>query len=272
MLPKSYIKILFIVLCLSFLGCTKIADLAGQKDPSFLNTPQNLFAIQGVLGDSIYLSWSAVSKAKNYLIFQSSTHDGEYEQIAQSSTNYFALTNPSPKDFFYKVQAKAGATLSLESEGVQGINLDPTKTHLLKAYLMPLFLNQYVNNGDGTIKDNKTGLTWQKCSAGETGENCDEGGSASHDYASAKNYCNSLNLGGRTDWRLPEINELLTLLHDSEELPAINENFFSHKFDYHWSNTEYVADLDFAWSLFFNGGMIMEDAKTSTISVICVAP
>lgn len=58
----------------------------------------------------------------------------------------------------------------------------------------------YTDNGDGTVTDNITGLMWQQ----------DPGTKMS--YADAVSTLNSFNLGGYTDWRLPTIKELYSLI------------------------------------------------------------
>jgi hypothetical protein len=60
--------------------------------------------------------------------------------------------------------------------------------------------NAFVNNGDGTVSDSKTGLMWQ--SSGSQGRNWEE----------QLSYCERLNLATHTDWRLPDIKELQTLV------------------------------------------------------------
>ncbi len=58
-----------------------------------------------------------------------------------------------------------------------------------------------VDNGNGTVTDNNTGLMWQKDSAGPI------------NWHKAMSYAASLSLGGHSDWRLPERNELSMLYH-----------------------------------------------------------
>ena len=60
----------------------------------------------------------------------------------------------------------------------------------------------YTDNSDGTIKDNATGLTWQKCSRGLSVLTCATGSATATDWVTANSYCNSLNLASKT-WRLP---------------------------------------------------------------------
>ncbi len=58
----------------------------------------------------------------------------------------------------------------------------------------------YTDNGNGTVTDNVTGLMWQK----------DMGSKISFDDAQAT--AEALNLGGYTDWRVPTIKELYSLI------------------------------------------------------------
>ncbi len=56
------------------------------------------------------------------------------------------------------------------------------------------------DNGDGTVIDGVTGLTWQK------GHN-----SLRLSYYDAEHRCEALDLGGRTNWRLPNLKELFSI-------------------------------------------------------------
>lgn len=58
----------------------------------------------------------------------------------------------------------------------------------------------YTNNNDGTITDLVTGLTWQK----NMGEKMT--------FDEAKTLAESLSLGGHSDWRIPTIKELYSLI------------------------------------------------------------
>ncbi len=66
----------------------------------------------------------------------------------------------------------------------------------------------YVSNGDGTVTDLNTGLMWQQ----------DPGNKVT--YAEAEAGADSLGLGGYSDWRLPTIKELYSLILFSGEDPS----------------------------------------------------
>jgi len=61
--------------------------------------------------------------------------------------------------------------------------------------------NQFMDNNNGTVSDLTTGLTWQQADSGE-GMN----------WGDALAYCESLELAGQDDWRLPNAKELQYLV------------------------------------------------------------
>ncbi len=68
----------------------------------------------------------------------------------------------------------------------------------------------YTDNGNGTITDNVTGLTWQQ--GPDTDGNTTLNASDKLTYANAVSYCSNLSLGGQSDWRLPDIKTLYSLI------------------------------------------------------------
>ncbi len=79
--------------------------------------------------------------------------------------------------------------------------------------------NQFSDNGDGTITDLATGLMWQQ-SDDSTGRNWQE----------ALEYAETLTLAGETDWRLPNVHELQSIVDYTRSLqetdsPSIDPMF-----------------------------------------------
>jgi hypothetical protein len=62
-------------------------------------------------------------------------------------------------------------------------------------------MNDFVDNGNGTITDNATGLTWMQSDSGAFGGGTY--GDGSLNWQEALNFCESLEAGGVSDWRLP---------------------------------------------------------------------
>ena len=101
----------------------------------------------------------------------------------------------------------------------------------------------YTDNGDGTVTDASTGLMWQ------------QDGSTSKSWSEALAYCEALNLGGYTDWRLPNIKELRSLVDYSRYNPAINTTYFPNTAaSWYWSSTSLAYYTSGAWVMHFDDG------------------
>jgi Protein of unknown function (DUF1566). len=70
-------------------------------------------------------------------------------------------------------------------------------------------------NNNGTVTDETTNLTWQQI----TDKNI-------MNWNEAIDYCRKLNIGNYTNWRLPTIHELKSLVNYSKYDPAIDTNYF----------------------------------------------
>jgi len=69
--------------------------------------------------------------------------------------------------------------------------------------------NDYTDNGDGTVTDRATGLTWEQSGSKEI-----------MTYDKAPEYINDLNrrkFAGYSDWRLPTVEELLSLMEKEKQ-------------------------------------------------------
>ncbi len=120
---------------------------------------------------------------------------------------------------------------------------------------------RFVNNDDGTVTDNCTGLMWQRATAPGT-----------HTWANALKYCDSLELAGHDDWRLPNIRELESIVDRGRGNPAIDPAFQSSAAanSWYWSSTTYVAGPSYAWLIGFIAGVVDGDVKNSTLNVRAV--
>jgi hypothetical protein len=87
----------------------------------------------------------------------------------------------------------------------------------------PMSFSDFVDNGNGTVTDQSTGLMWQQDEARNN-----RGEVSAMKWGNALDYCEGLSLGGYTDWRLPNVRELLSLTDDTKTYPSINTTFFSN--------------------------------------------
>jgi hypothetical protein len=74
-------------------------------------------------------------------------------------------------------------------------------------------------------------------------------------HAAAEKACKELRLGGFDDWRLPTIQELLTLVDYSRSEPAIDTaKFPACKSTWYWTSTPVASSPDYAWVVYFDNG------------------
>ena len=74
--------------------------------------------------------------------------------------------------------------------------------------------------------------------------------SSDHTWDEALSYCERMNLGGYTDWRLPTVNELRSIMDFSRRNPAINATYFPvGSGNYYWSSTTYASTTGNAWGI-----------------------
>ena len=104
----------------------------------------------------------------------------------------------------------------------------------------------YVANADGTATHTPTGLMWKRCAEGQVwADNACTGAAATYAWEAAKPL--SGDTAGKTDWRLPTIEELLTLV-DYSQYAAINETAFPNSENlYLWSSSYLASYADYAW-------------------------
>ncbi len=123
------------------------------------------------------------------------------------------------------------------------------------------------------VLDNLTGLIWAR--------NANMGGLMT--WSAAITYCEALNYGGQTDWRLPNDRELKSLTHNGYFHPTLcnaagtgkwtaNDPFTGIQMadnwsTGYWSSSTYVASTDYAWSVHMEYGSVFRNHKPTTLYV-----
>jgi serine/threonine-protein kinase len=115
------------------------------------------------------------------------------------------------------------------------------------------FVNDFVDNNDGTVTDKATGLMWQK-----------SGSSSSLENRGAKEYIKQLNrkrFAGHSDWRMPTVEELASLLAKSSKSGAHINSVFDHKRSLCWTADKDDAFQEAHWRVWvvdFKNGQILQ--------------
>jgi len=133
------------------------------------------------------------------------------------------------------------------------------------------FAASFTDNGDGTVTDNVTTLMWQKCSKGQANDASCSGTAGTLTWESAITYCETLSLAGHSDWRLPNIKTLRSIVDNTVTGPAINGTYFPATVSSnYWSATTNAVSTSNAWSVYFYNGYVDFSDKSSSPYVRCV--
>lgn len=87
--------------------------------------------------------------------------------------------------------------------------------------------DRFSSNGDGTVTHLETGLVWMRCSLGQvwTGSDC-SGSADAYTWQAALQESEQIAFAGHTDWRLPNKNELSSIVEERCWRPSINAEIF----------------------------------------------
>jgi hypothetical protein len=117
--------------------------------------------------------------------------------------------------------------------------------------------NNFVDNLDGTVTDTDTGLMWQKDTALGT-----------YTWQQALSYCESLTLAVYNDWRLPNRNELQSIVDYNHHPVSIDPIFPNTESSYYWSSTTHATYPFYAWVFNFDSGAGVHRDKSLHYSYI----
>jgi hypothetical protein len=122
----------------------------------------------------------------------------------------------------------------------------------------------YTDNGNGTVTDPTTGLVWMRCAMGQTwnGATC-TGTAGAYNFNTAYALTGKVTFAGQSDWRLPNVRELSTIVDRSVFNPAIDlvafpgtspSNFWSASA---WVDSSQLPGyLGYAWFVDFGYGIV----------------
>ena len=152
----------------------------------------------------------------------------------------------------------------------------------------------YTSLGGGTmVRDNVTGLIWEVKEAHDGSADyanphdadntytwCDtnpdtnggnQGTCGTNDTEDFIGALNSTSFGGYSDWRMPTIKELKTMVDRTRINPAVSSTVFPDTVSSsYWSSTTYASNASIAWHVYFSYGYDSNYGKSSSYYVRAV--
>jgi len=147
----------------------------------------------------------------------------------------------------YNLRSKPMTVSDAEAESVFKLRKD-NKRYSFEIWIPAEYIqNDFKNNGDGTITDHATGLIWQKTGSPEY-----------MNYEKKKAYIEMLNqerFAGYSDWRLPTVDELKSLLTPKEmNVYLYIDPIFDKTQKYCWTSDTNGDTSSWTWYIdFFDG-------------------
>lgn len=123
------------------------------------------------------------------------------------------------------------------------------KTILLIMIGLSLLQAEFLRDDNkSVVLDTQTKLMWQDDAIGTTVT-----------WEAALQRCEALTLASYSDWRLPSINELRSIIDRSKKGPAIVDGFTNSRSYHYWSSSS-VKDYEYnAWRVDFDDGYVGDD-------------
>ena len=262
---KTFFGILVMGL-LGFLGCSSSNDGTSNTANVGKAIAVEPFGIEDSMTPTY--EWTSVQSATRYhLLVQETIEDSTTQDTTEtylidewytpeeagctSEENLCMVAPDIDVDgaYTWKVMACADDDCGLWSDDLQ-FSYPPTTTP------------RFTDNGDGTVTDNYTDLMWTQNASlyGET------------DWWDATSYCWDLTLADHSDWSLPYISELNSLIDETQVDPALppDNPFANVQSDFYWSSTTDSYQTSYAWGVHLGDGSVGYGDKNDDNDVWCV--
>ena len=133
---------------------------------------------------------------------------------------------------------------------------------------------RFVKHNDGLVFDKATRLEWQMCVTGLLGADCELGVVRYFSWWDAQAEVTVFNNSNRgdTDWRLPDVKELYSIIETACEEPSLNKLVFPNHpllpaISKSWSSTPSSRYFSQAWQIEFQNGLLYTLANDTQLTV-----
>lgn len=191
---------------------------------------------------------------------------GSIPAIGITDENYFPLPSTTTTIFWTSASslASSGKSWAVDFQTGETTEQDDTKassTFYVRCVrgeeLAKPDFKTFTENNEVIVYDNTHNLKWTKTLGEEV------------IWKAALKYCEDLEYAGETEWRLPNINELASIIDYSRSNPA--SLFPGLTSPYLWSSTTYIGYPSSAWIADMSSGTVQfNTGKTVPFKVICV--
>jgi hypothetical protein len=230
-------------------------DLTIDSD-YFPNTPSEFF-------------WSA-SPSVDYYAFRGHTDAAWYIYFEDNGYSGY-----SRRSKFYRIRLVRSDFLA--TEGGQVVP-SAVAGQTIKSYIPNEWHdNRYTVHHNGTVTDNNTGLMWKVCSERQRWSKQSNNTASCSGFAGGFNWKAALELvnnhtfpasDGYSDWRLPNVKELTSLLALDRANPSINSTIFpnTHSSNFH-SSSPYADDSNKILRVNFKEGFYEPGSRDNSFRI-----
>ena len=241
-------------------------EITGSGDELIATEKYTHFVWQGVSSES-YQTWANADK-----YCMNSTYGGATDWRLPTPVELLTIVdlsrnNPAVDEnfavsgnYFWATEDKKQSGNAWKVSGL-GIIQSVAKTKknfviCIREYNKETNSNRFESHGE-TVTDNDSSLMWQMHPV------------ASRTWSEALSYCEDISTDDKFDWRLPNRNELASLVNYtkksgvSSDFPGMADKIF-------WTSTSAFDETDKAWTVDFNTGTIDKAAKSDAQYILCV--
>ena len=243
-----------------------VTDLMWQQADGGEMTIENaiIYCDNLVLGG--FSDWRLPTKQESMSILNLDKNNPALNTVYFTNTNaeywWTSTVNYANPNSIWITNAGGGTGPKLKTETISAGGIKSFHPRAVRSLTTPTIVTHFTDNGDGTITDNVTNLIWQKAPNTTT-----------YTWEQAISYAENLALAGSSDWRLPNIKELVSINDETTNAPSINTTYFPTMVSarYWSSTTQFAPGATSAWfNDFQNFGISSYDLKTISHNVICV--
>lgn len=248
-------------------GCVedKVTGLTWSPDQNVTPTWDNVAEVAATANTNSlcgYTNWRvpSIKELVGIVSYNRTTPAADSAFSSIQSSFYWTGTPSTDSTKAWTVSFTAGATFALSKTTPYNVILVRGEEKV----------PSFTAKTDGTVADKARGLMWKKCLEGLSGDSCTSGSAATtFTWAAALQQPGIVNaaggFAGYTNWRLPNIKELQSIVDESKSAPALYSVFPNvPSASQAWSSSPHAGFDTKSWIVNFSSGVITTPTSRST--------